>query len=60
MPRDALPSDNPAMKDFPLSPAVRAGEFLYLSGQVGIDSAGELPDDVSAQTANALANLRRS
>lgn len=57
MPRDALPPDNPAMKDFPLSPAVRAGDLLYLSGQVGLDPAGKLPDDIKAQTANALANL---
>ena len=41
----------------PLRPAVAAGEWLAVSGQVGIKD-GALADGVKAQTAQALANLR--
>ena len=43
----------------PYSPAVRAGEWLALAGQVGIDpSTGSLADGgVAAQTRQALANV---
>ena len=44
----------------PYSQAVRKGDTLYLSGQIGMDPAtGELvSDDVKAQTAQALANMK--
>ena len=58
MPRDAVLIDNPALKDLPFSPAVRAGELTYLSGQVGLDPAtGKLAQGAAAQTAQALANI---
>jgi 2-iminobutanoate/2-iminopropanoate deaminase len=41
----------------PLRPAVAAGEWLAVSGQVGIKD-GALADGVKAQAAQALANLR--
>jgi 2-iminobutanoate/2-iminopropanoate deaminase len=43
------------------SPAVRAGDFVFVSGQVPRDPAtGALVgDDVAAQTRQTLANLRR-
>jgi 2-iminobutanoate/2-iminopropanoate deaminase len=43
----------------PYSQAIRAGQFLFLSGQTPIDPAtGELVDgDIAAQTRQALANL---
>ena len=41
----------------PLRPAVAAGEWLAVSGQVGIKD-GALADGVQAQAAQALANLR--
>jgi 2-iminobutanoate/2-iminopropanoate deaminase len=43
----------------PYSPAVRAGDWLALAGQVGIDPAtGKLADSgVAAQTRQALANV---
>jgi 2-iminobutanoate/2-iminopropanoate deaminase len=40
----------------PYSPVVRAGELLFVSGQLGT-VAGELADGVSAQVTAALANL---
>ncbi len=43
----------------PYSHAVRAGNLLFTSGQIGIDPAsGKLVDGVEAQTRQALANLR--
>jgi len=43
----------------PYSSAVRAGELLFVSGQLGIDPAsGELKDGVGLQAEQALENLR--
>ena len=42
----------------PYSQAVRTGDFLYCSGQLGLDPAsGNLADGVEAQTRQSLANL---
>jgi len=43
----------------PYSQAVKAGNFLFISGQLGVDmSSGEIPYDCTAsQTINALNNL---
>ena len=39
----------------PYSQAVRSGEALYCSGQLGIDPAtGKLPEGVAAQTEQSL------
>jgi reactive intermediate/imine deaminase len=43
----------------PFSPAVRANGFLYLSGQIGTDSAGRVvTGGVQAETRQALDNIR--
>ena len=42
----------------PYVQAVRAGETLYISGQLGIDmQTGEMPADVAAQAECSLKNL---
>jgi len=43
----------------PYSPAVVAGRFLFLSGQIGIDPATRAlaGDDISSQTVQALENI---
>jgi 2-iminobutanoate/2-iminopropanoate deaminase len=42
----------------PYSPAVRAGEWIILSGQVGLDpQSGALADGAEAQARQALANV---
>ena len=47
-----------APRGLPFSPAVWAGDLLYVSGQVGLDpQTGRLADGVKAQTATALAGL---
>ena len=48
-------SPNPA-----LSPGVRVGDFLFVSGNVGVDSSGNLvgPGDCEAQSRQVMANIR--
>src|SRR5438128_12133233 len=42
----------------PYSPAVRAGDWLVLAGQVGLDPAtGKMADGVDAQARQVLANI---
>jgi 2-iminobutanoate/2-iminopropanoate deaminase len=43
----------------PYSQAIRAGKFLFASGQLGLDPAsGNLAEGIEAQTRQALANLQ--
>ena len=41
----------------PFSDAVRVGDILYLSGQIGIGADGKLPDGIEAQTRQAMGNV---
>jgi enamine deaminase RidA (YjgF/YER057c/UK114 family) len=42
----------------PLSPAVRAGDFVYVSGQVPVDAQGHIVDGgIEAQTRQVFATL---
>ena len=41
----------------PFSDAVRVGDVLYLSGQLGIGADGKLPEGIEAQTKLALDNV---
>ena len=44
----------------PFSPAVRAGDFVYVSGQVPANEAGEIVSGgIEAQTRQVFDNLRR-
>ena len=38
----------------PLSKAIRAGDFVFLSGQLGFDEQGRLAEGVEAQTRHCL------
>lgn len=43
----------------PLSPAVRAGDFVYVSGQVPVDAGGKVVEGgIEAQTRQALDNVK--
>lgn len=42
----------------PLSPAIRSGELLYVSGQVPTDANGAVPDGIEAQTRAVLDKIR--
>jgi reactive intermediate/imine deaminase len=44
----------------PFSPAIRAGEFVFVSGQVGMNERGEIePGGIEAQTRQTLKNVGR-
>jgi 2-iminobutanoate/2-iminopropanoate deaminase len=58
MPVEAVPTPNAPPAAGPYSPAVRAGDWLVLAGQVGLDPAtGKLVDGVDAQTRQVLDNI---
>jgi 2-iminobutanoate/2-iminopropanoate deaminase len=49
-----------AAANLPFSPAVRVGNLLYLSGQLGTDSTGKLaPGGIEAETRQALTNIKK-
>jgi reactive intermediate/imine deaminase len=41
----------------PLSKATRAGDLVFLSGQLGFDSSGALPEGVALQTECCVKNI---
>jgi 2-iminobutanoate/2-iminopropanoate deaminase len=41
----------------PFPSAVRVGDVLYLSGQIGVGSDGKLPDGIEAQTRQAMDDI---
>lgn len=44
----------------PFSPAIRAGDFVYVSGQVAFDAAGELvAGGIIPQTRQTIENMRK-
>jgi 2-iminobutanoate/2-iminopropanoate deaminase len=51
---------SPELPDMPFSEAVRVGDMLWLSGQLGTDSARALvPGGIEAETRQAMENIRR-
>ena len=57
--RQAVSAPNAAKPIGPYSPAIRAGNLLFISGQVGFDPAtGALVDgDITAQTDQVMRNI---
>jgi reactive intermediate/imine deaminase len=53
----ALEANAPAAPPLPFSKALRVGDVIYLSGQIGIGPDGKLPDGIEAQTRQALNNI---
>ncbi len=41
----------------PFPSAVRVGDMLYFSGQIGLGADGKLPDGIEAQTRQTLDNI---
>ncbi len=58
--KNAITTDGAPQAIGPYSQAVRVGEWLFLSGQIGLDPAsGEIvPGGVAAEAERVLANLR--
>ena len=48
---------NVSGQPLPFSDAVRVGDVLYISGQLGIGPDGKLPDGIEAQTKQAMENV---
>lgn len=47
----------PAQPVGPYTPVVRAGDWVIVSGQLGLDNGALVPGGVAAQTAQAVKNL---
>lgn len=48
-----------SMKGLPFSEAVRVGNMVYLSGQIGRDGSGKIvPGGIAAETRQTLENIR--
>jgi 2-iminobutanoate/2-iminopropanoate deaminase len=60
MGRELITSPTAAPAIGPYSPALRVGNFLFLSGQIPLDPAtGQITDgDIRAQTTRVLENMR--
>jgi enamine deaminase RidA (YjgF/YER057c/UK114 family) len=67
MKKQAIDSKNPifATKDgstifrkFGYSPAVRAGDFIYVAGQIGLNPDGSMPDNDAGQIVNTFDRLK--
>ena len=44
--------------NIPLSKSRRVGNTVYLSGELGFDADGKIPDGIKAQTEQCIANIR--
>lgn len=59
MSTEVIHTENAPAAIGPYSQAIRAGNTVYLSGQIGLEPAtGNLREGVEAQTRQALANLK--
>ncbi|CAN5301162.1 hypothetical protein BH09PSE2_BH09PSE2_09710 [soil metagenome] len=52
------PVFTPAAKGAPFSAAVQVGDILYLSGQIGAEANGVLPEGMPAQAKQAMENIK--
>ena len=53
-----LPRSSLAGRPLPFSSAVRIGDILYLSGQMGFREDGTVPDGMEAQARQTMENIR--
>jgi len=54
----ATPDGSTIFKKFGYSPAVRAGDFLYVAGQIGLNPDGSMPASDEGQIVNAFDRLK--
>jgi 2-iminobutanoate/2-iminopropanoate deaminase len=59
MARKAITLTGPTLEGLPFSPAVRAGKFILVSGQIGVDpkSGSLVSGGAPAETAQAIENV---
>ncbi|MEV5012875.1 MULTISPECIES: RidA family protein [unclassified Streptomyces] len=57
---DFVQSDWNWGKDYPMSQLVKAGDYLWLSGQIAFDHEGKIvgPDDLLAQARQVFTNMK--
>lgn len=48
------------MSKIPLSKIRRVGNTVYLSGELGFDADGKIPEGIEAQTQNCIDNIKAS
>ena len=55
-----MTSDDPARRDLPFSEAVRVGDLMFLSGQIGFDTASGkvVPGGIKAEARQALTLMK--
>lgn len=53
------PGSEKTYERFQFSQAVKVGNMIFVSGQVGRSPEGEIPEDIEGQTRIALENLQR-
>jgi reactive intermediate/imine deaminase len=53
-----LPRSTLAGRPLPFSSAVRIGDILYMSGQMGFREDGSLPEDMEGQARQTMENIR--
>lgn len=60
MPRTAVTGSDVPSSHLPFSPAVRAGEFVFVSGQASVDDQGAIvEDDFAGEMERAIGNVTR-
>ncbi len=57
--REAILVPNAPKPVAPLSPAIRAGGFVFVSGQLPLKSTGQLAEGMGAQTKQCLENMKQ-
>ncbi len=55
--KEAIKSDNAPAAIGPYSPAVKVGNLLFISGQIGLDKDGNMKETLEEQTEQVLRNL---
>lgn len=59
MPREPITGDIP-VSHLPFSPAVRAGDLVFVSGQASVDDTGAyVEEDFAGEMARSMANVER-
>lgn len=60
MPREAVTGDGVPVSHLPFSPAIRAGDFVFVSGQASVDDTGAyVADDFAGEMDRSMRNVAR-
>lgn len=60
MPREAITGSDVPVSHLPFSPAIRAGDFIFVSGQASVDDTGAyVEDDFIGEMDRSFENVRR-